>query len=119
MESRIGAETPSDHDVIPWIIEYAATIINKGQVSADGRTAYERRTGKPAHLPGLEFGEKFMWKSTTPARERRNQMDSDWHHGAFLGPRAFFGEYVVGTVEGYVVLVPSIEGLKKNDGKMC
>ena len=68
--SRIGSEIPSDHDVIPWIVEYAATIINKGQVGADGKTAYERLKGEPAHLSGLEFGEKVLWKSSTPARER-------------------------------------------------
>ena len=39
LESRIGVEIPSDHDVVPWIVEYAATIINKGQVGADGKTA--------------------------------------------------------------------------------
>ena len=54
-------EIPSDHDVVPWIVEYAATIINKGQVGADGKTAYERLKGKPAHLSGLEFGEKILW----------------------------------------------------------
>ena len=27
-------------------------------------------------------------------------MDSDWHHGAFLGQRALSGEYVVGTFAG-------------------
>ena len=42
LESRIGMEIPSDHDVVPWIVEYAATIINKGQAGADGKTAYER-----------------------------------------------------------------------------
>ena len=67
LESRIGVETLRDHDVIPSIIEYAATIINKGQASADGRTAYERLKGKPAR----------PWKSTTPARGMRNKMDSD------------------------------------------
>ena len=56
LESRIGVEIPSDHDVIPRIVEYAATIINEGQVGADGKTAYERLKGKPAHLSGLEFG---------------------------------------------------------------
>ena len=89
LESRIGAEIPSDHDVAPLLIEYAATIINEGQVTADGKATYERLKGKPAHLSGLEFGEKVLWKSTAPARERRNKMDSDWHHGAFVGQRAF------------------------------
>ena len=39
LESRIGVGIPSDHDVVPWMVEYAATIVNKGQVGADGKTA--------------------------------------------------------------------------------
>ena len=50
LESRIGGTIPSDHDIVPWIVEHAAVIINKGQVGADGKTAYERLKGKPAHL---------------------------------------------------------------------
>ena len=57
--------------MIPWIVEYAATIINKGQVGADGKTAYERLNGKPAHLSGPEFGEKVLWKAPlTQGKER-------------------------------------------------
>lgn len=82
------------------MIEYTGTIITKGQGSADVKTAYERLRGNPAHLSGLEFGEEVPWESTTPARERRNKMDSDWHHGVFLGQRALFGEHVVGTPDG-------------------
>ena len=100
LESRIGVGIPSDHDVVPWIVEYAGTIINKGQVGADGKTAYERLKGKLAHLSGLEFGEKILWKSSVPARERRNKMDADWKHGVFLGQRALSGEYMVGTPDG-------------------
>ena len=119
LESRIGSEMPSDHDVIPWVAEYAATIINKGQVGADGKTAYERLKGKPAHLSGHEFGEKVLWKSSTPARERRNRMDSDWHHGAFLGQRRFSGEYVVGASAGICRPAPSTGDRKKRGGEKC
>ena len=100
LESRIGMEIPSDHDVIPWIVVYVATMINKGQVGADGKTAYERLKGNPAHLSGLEFGEKVLWKSSVPARERRNKMDTDCGHGAFLGQRALSGEHLVGASDG-------------------
>ena len=100
LESRIGVGIPSDHDVLPWIVEYAATIVNKGQVGSDGKTAYERLKGKPAHLSGLEFGERILWKSSVPARGRRNKMDSDWKHGVFLGQRALSGEYMVGPPDG-------------------
>ena len=48
LESRIGVGIPSEHDIAPWMIEYAATVINKGQVGEDGETSYERFKGKPA-----------------------------------------------------------------------
>ena len=89
LETRIGVGISSDHDVAPWMIEYAATVINKGQVSADGKTSYERLKGKPAPLCGLDFGERVLWKSTVQAKERRDEMDSDRRHGVFLGQRAF------------------------------
>ena len=72
----------------------------KGQVGADGKTAYEMLKGKPAHLSGLEFGEKILWKSSVPTRERRKKMDSDWRHVVFLGQRSLSGEYMVGTPDG-------------------
>ena len=99
-ESHIGEEIPSDHNIVPWIVEYAAVSINRGHVSQDGKSAYERLKAKPATLPGLEFGEKVLWRSNTPARERRNKMDTEWHHGIFIGQRTLSGEYIVGTAEG-------------------
>ena len=73
LESRIGVEIPSDHDVVPWIVEYAATIINKGQVGADGKTAYIRLKGKPAHLSGLEFGLKDPLGKFRPGSGKEGQ----------------------------------------------
>ena len=44
-ESHIGERIPSDHDLIPWLIEYVAVLLNRGQVGADGKTPYERLKG--------------------------------------------------------------------------
>ena len=101
-ESNIGETIPSDHNVVPWIVEYAAVSINRGQVSSDGKTAYERLKAKPANLAGLEFGERLLWKEKIAAKNRRFKMDSDWKHGVFLGQRTLSGEYIVGTMEGIV-----------------
>ena len=118
LESRIGVTISSDHDIVAWIVEHAAVIVNKGQVGADGKTAYERLKGKPAHLCGLEFGERILWKSNVPARERRNKMDADWKHGVFLGQRALSGEYMVGLRKGFVVPGRFIDVLRKRGGRM-
>ena len=50
-ESHIGEKIPSDHNLIPWLVEYSAVLVNRGQVGKDGKTAYERLKGKPASLP--------------------------------------------------------------------
>ena len=99
-ESHVGVEVPSDHNLVPWIVEFAAVSINRGQVSSDGKTAYERLKAKPASLCGLEFGERVLWRSNVPARDRRNKMDSEWKHGIFIGQRTLSGEYIVGTADG-------------------
>ena len=100
LESHLGTNIPSTHDIVPWLIEYAAVLLNRGQVGADGKTAYERLKGKKAELPGLQFGERVFWKSKVPSEKRRHKMDSDWLEGVFLGQRTVSGEYLVGAKEG-------------------
>ena len=78
LESRIKGKIPSSHDIMPWLIEYAAVLINRGQVGADGKTAYERLKGKKASLPGLQFGERVLWKPNVVPKDRKNKMDSNW-----------------------------------------
>ena len=69
---------------MPWLIEYAAVLLNRGQVGADGKTAYERLKGKKSGIPGMQFGERVLWKSRVSSEKRRYKMDSDWHDGVFL-----------------------------------
>ena len=75
-------------------------LMNRGQVGSDGRTAYERLKGKKASMPGLQFGERIIWKSNVATYKRRNKMDSDWSDGIFLGHRSVSGEYLVGSPSG-------------------
>ena len=42
LESRIQGTVPSSHDLVPWLVEYAAVLLNRGHVGSDGKTAYER-----------------------------------------------------------------------------
>ena len=70
-ESHSGGKIPSTHDIAPWLIEYAAVLLNRGQVGADGKTAYERLKGKRANLPGLQFGERIQWRSNVSPKDRK------------------------------------------------
>ena len=58
-ESRTGAKIPSDHNMVPWIVEYVGVLLNRYSVGADGKTGYVRLKGKAASLPGLEFDERL------------------------------------------------------------
>ena len=87
LESRIGVKIPSSHDIVPWLGEYAAVLLNRSQVGADGRTAYERLKGKKTSLPGLQFGERIPWKSNVAPYQRKHKTDTDWAEWIFLGQR--------------------------------
>ena len=99
-ESHLGENIPSDHNFIPWLVEYAAVLLNRGQVGKDGKTAYERLKGKAASLPGVQFGEKMLWRTNILARDRKNRMDSQTSEGIYLGQRTVSGECLVGSSEG-------------------
>ena len=101
-ESHLGQQIPSDHNIIPWLVEYAAVFLNRGQVGQDGKTAYGRLKGKTASLPGMQFGERLLWRTNIPARDRRNRMDTQTSEGVYLGQRTVSGEYLVGSAEGVV-----------------
>ena len=42
LEARISETLKMTHKVIPWLIEHAVDLVNKVQVSQDGKTSFER-----------------------------------------------------------------------------
>ena len=55
-------EIPIEHPIVCYIVEYAAVLLNRFEVGADGKTNYERCKGKRATTLGIEFGEAIMWR---------------------------------------------------------
>ena len=62
LEERIGKVLSPNEPVVQFIPEYAAYLMNRLEVGADGKTAYERAKGKRATVLGLEFAEKVLWE---------------------------------------------------------
>ena len=62
LEERIGKVLSPSEPVVQFIPEYAAYLMNRLEVGADGKTAHERAKGKKATVLGLEFAEKVLWK---------------------------------------------------------
>ena len=78
----------------PWLVEYAAVILNRMEVGKDGKTAYERLKGKLAKAYGFEFGEAALWKSKAGGGAL-GKLECMWKRGVFLGVKTLSGEFIV------------------------
>ena len=81
------------------MVEYATHILNRFEVSQDGKTAYERCKGKAAKVSGLEFGEAVLWKRKRVGGAL-GKLTSLWGDGVFLGAKGKSGEFIVGDAKG-------------------
>ena len=68
-------------------------------MGSDGKTAFERVRGRCAKSPGLEFGEKVLWRKS-PSQHGFQALQSVWADGVYLGYRWNSGEHVVGDGSG-------------------
>ena len=51
VESASIVEVPADHDLLTWLVPYAASMHRRFEVGRDGKTAYERNVGWRAVPP--------------------------------------------------------------------
>ena len=99
LEGKWGLKIEAKHAVIPWIMEYAAHLLNRFEVGHDGRTAHERCKGKRAKSMGIEFGEGVLWKRK-PVGGALGKLSVMWKEGVYLGVKGRTGEFVVGDEKG-------------------
>ena len=71
------------HTVLPWLIMYAAMLINICSVGEDGKTAIERRRGKKFKRELPEFGENVWYHKQGSAG--KHKLDERWGDGVYLG----------------------------------
>ena len=64
VESASSVEVPADHDLLTWLVPYAASMHRRFAVGRDGKTAYERNVGRRAVHPLAQFGERVWWMPT-------------------------------------------------------
>jgi hypothetical protein len=98
LEMRVGGKVPSDHNVVTWLVEFAAVLVNRYEVGRDGKTPYERLRGKDSKILGLEFGERLHFRRGRSGGKMA-KLDVAWRDGVFLGFRTQSGEVIVGTKE--------------------
>lgn len=77
LESRLGLKLNSMHPVLCWLVEHAADLLTKYQVSSDGKTGYERWKGKKYNREMIEFGEKVHYKENAK-RDKNHKLEARW-----------------------------------------
>ena len=85
---------------MPWLVKYAATLINIASVGKDSKTAYERRHGRKWKKALPIFGECIWWMR--PESKGEQKLETRWEDGVYLGVVTESGEIIVGNQEGVV-----------------
>ena len=83
LETRYKMKIEEGHNVLPWLVMYAAMLLNICSVGEDGRTAYERRRGKKFRREVPEFGESIWYLK--PGTSGKEKLDERWGDGVYLG----------------------------------
>eukprot|EP00971_Amphidinium_carterae_P137638 2727858-Amphidinium_carterae.2 len=96
-ETRYPIEVTPGHVLAPWLVKHAGFLLDVCQLKADGRTSFERRTGKPDKHELYEFAECLLYKVTS---ERRGKMEPRWEQGLYVGRVTGSHEAVLLTPDG-------------------
>lgn len=94
LEGQIHKRIELSHRMVPWMVSWAAEVILKFEVQANGRTRYEDLTGHRVRQKILGFGEHAHFKPATDDGHRSN-FDGEWLNGFFAGVIAWSSEYLV------------------------
>ena len=101
LQERYDVEINPKHPILPWLVDYAGVTLSRSQRGADGRTPYERSTGKPWRIQVPEFGECVLYQ---PLKGEKvgSKMEPKFEPGIYLGLQEGSALKWVGTSEGVV-----------------
>ena len=94
LEHRLQHTNPIHSALKTWLVAWAANVICRYRIQANGRTSYDNVTGHKGLRPIAISGEHVMFKFTTEKNNRR-KIESNWDHGYFLGVNPGTTEYLI------------------------
>ena len=84
-------------DIVEWLVEYAADVINKFVIGSDGMTAWERVKGKKHHGEFVQCCSYVMYR--VAGSVQGGVMTERWMPGLWLGKRFHTEEHIVMNFE--------------------
>ena len=100
LEARYQQPVGHEHPCLPWLVRHAAGVISRLQGGADGKTGYERLSGKTFKGERVELG-KCVWY-LKPKSKGLHKLSCRWDTGVWLGFRDESGEVFMGTPNGVI-----------------
>jgi len=101
LEFNYELSLPPRHPVLCWLVDYCGTLLSRFQRGPDGRTAYERSTGKAWKIKLPEFGEN-VWYQPLKGERSHGKLEPKFELGVFLGIQEGTAMRWVGTPTGVV-----------------
>ena len=103
LEKRIGKALSEEDPILTWIPTFAGDVIARYRRGSDGKTPWQRETGRKWAGEPLEFGERLFIKE---AKERGTAAKKDWEarllEARFVGQHARTGAIMGLTSEGII-----------------
>ena len=110
LEYRYSIKLHPRHVVLPWLVDFAGALWSRYQLGIDGRTAYERSTGKKWKQKLPEFGECVFFRPLKDGSGKQRKLDAKFEDGVFLGIQEGSALKWIGTSEG-VLRAWSFQGM--------
>ena len=90
-----------NHVLLPWLIAYASSLINKFTIGDDGKTAHERARGRKFSKALPELGECVFYAKYLP-KKKYDKLEAQWESGVYLGINDSSQELIIGAPNGVV-----------------
>ena len=102
IQEHTGLRLKGSETIVTWMVRWAAMCVSRYMLGKDGRSAYERRTGRPCRIPVCKFGEHIWYKEARDQKERRDKWNTEEREGVWLGHTRSSNEHLIGTPGGVV-----------------
>ena len=102
-QAASSVEVPADHDLLTWLVPYAASMHRRFAVGRETARQHTNEMWEGALFPPLaQFGGRVWWMPVQPSKRRLGPLDSRFEQGRCLEPMDGSNTVLVGTASGVV-----------------
>lgn len=80
LEEKVGT-LPEGAIILQWMARWTAMAHNRYQHGCDGKTAYQRQTGRTCRSEAIPFGELVLYRESRTKNEKKEAMEVKWREG--------------------------------------